>query len=235
MSGTRYVNLRTNALVESFNEGSASFTIATVTDDGYGRRRKVRSAAFHNDYLARDGQPHSSGYVPVNTLPGDHPRAMKTEMSRMELLDHLDKLSNAELAGIIMEHQRAMDEAKTVVERAKAVIKSRNKEPGWEVHGDVTFVLSGSGEAFDGATALRNLSKEDVKKISVLKPDAKKAQTVFKDDPAKLKLCMKGKALTLTVRETTDEDRLKVLNQRDAETAGGDEVFDDILSDLPTF
>lgn len=232
MPGTRYVNLRTNNLVETFNEGPAEFTIATVTDEGYGRRRKVRVDSFHDNYLADNGQPHDSGYVPVGSLPGDHPHAMKTEMSRMELLDHLDNLSNAELADVIMEQQRVAKEAEAVAERAKAVIKGRRKQPGVEVYGNVTLVLSGSGEAFDAKTALRNLSAEDAQKICVLKPDAKKAREVFKDSLDKLKLCMKPKDLSLEVRETTDADRLRVLAER---VTVNDEEFEmvDVLDNPP--
>lgn len=213
MPGTRYVNVRTNNIVETCNEGPASFTIVTVTDDGYGPRRRVRAASFHEDYLASDGQPHTSGYVPVRSLPGDHPLAMKTEIDRMELLDNLDKLTNAELADLIKEQQRILGEAKVLIDRAKAVAKSRRKEPGLELHGDVVMVYS-TNERFDESTAMKNLAKDDLHRICVPKPDATMARAAFRNEPDKLKLCMKSHGLKLEVREATDEDRLKVLADR---------------------
>ncbi|MCP9209700.1 hypothetical protein [Streptomyces cucumeris] len=210
MPGTLYVNLRSNSLVETFDEGSASFVIATVTEEGHGRRRRVRAASFHGNYLARDGRPHTSGYVPVNTLPGDHPYAMKTEMGRMEILEHLDDMSNAELARLIFEQERVAAEAKALVDRAKVVAKSRRKEVGIEVHGNVTFAFT-AGKKFDAKTAARHLSPQQLLEISVPKPDANQAKKVLGENSELYKKCQKDNGYTLTVRETTDDDRLAVL------------------------
>ncbi|MFE0472495.1 hypothetical protein ACFW2V_12865 [Streptomyces sp. NPDC058947] len=223
MPGTRYVNVRTNNLIETRNEGDASFTIVTVTGDGYGPPRRVRAASFHENYLASDGQPYTSGYVPVRSLPGDHPHAMKTEIDRMELLDNLDKLSEAELAELIAKHQKILSETKALIERAKAVAKKRRKEPGLELHGGLAMVYS-TNDRFDEGMALRNLSTADLHRISVSKPDAATARLIFKNEPEKLKACMKSHGLKLEVREATDEDRLKVLNEKAPPV--DDEVFE---------
>lgn len=223
MPGTRYVNVRTNNIVETRNEGPAAFTIVTVTDDGYGPRRRVPSASFHQNYLAENGQPHSSGYVPVRTLPGDHPAAMNTEIDRMEMLERLDAMSTAELSDLIAEQQKVLEEAKTLVERAKAIAKSRRRDPGLELYGDVALVYS-SNERFDEKTALKNLTTDDLKRICIPKPDATTARAAFRNEPDKLKLCMKSHGLKLEVRPATDEDRLKVLAEKSAPS--DEEVFE---------
>lgn len=221
MTGTTlYINVRTNTLVQSFNEGVATFTIATVTADGHGRRRKVRSASFHDNYLARDGQPHTSGYVPVNTLPGDHPNAMKTEIDRMELIDNLDKLSVSELADLILEQQRVAKEAADLVDRAKAVAKSRRTGLGTEIHGDVAMVFT-SGRKFDARSAARNLTAEQLRSICELKPSAAKARKVLGEDSPEFTKCQVDNGFTLTVRPATDDDRLKAID-----TSDDAEVFD---------
>lgn len=213
---TRYVNLRTDNLIEVFNEGPATFTIATVTDGGYGRRRPVPAASFHKNYLASDGQPHAQGYVPVNALPGDHPRAMKTEMTRMELLNHLDQLSSAELADLVLKQQQAKADAETLIDRAKAVLKSRRSDEGLEMHGNVSAVFT-SGKKFNAKLATANLTPEQLQAISVRKPDA----TLAKDflDADTYAKCQADNGFTLTIREATDKDRLAVLaSQRSQDT-----------------
>jgi hypothetical protein len=227
--GTRYVNVRTNNVIETRNEGPASFTIVTVTDDGYGPPRRVRAASFHENYLTSDGRPYTSGYIPVRSLPGDHPHAMKTEIDRMEPLDNLDKLSEADLAELIVEHQKILKETKALIDRAKAVAKKRRKEPGLELHGNLAMVYS-TNDRFDEGLALRNLSTADLHRISVPKPDAETARLMFKNEPEKLKACMKSHGLKLEVREATDEDRLKMLNEK--APASDDEVFE--LEDMPS-
>lgn len=225
MPGTLYVNVRTNALVETFGEGRIEFIVATVKDDGtHGRRRKVRASFFHDGYLASDGQTHSSGYVPVNSLPGDHPRAMKTEMTYMELLDALPGMSPDELARVIAEQQKILSEAKTLVERAKDIAKGRRAETGTgtEVHGGIALVYT-SGTKFDGPTAKRNLTAEEYSKILLPKPDAALARALFKTEPDKLDLCLKDNGLTLTVRQATEEDYERADN--DGTPASADEDF----------
>jgi hypothetical protein len=222
------VNVRTSNLIETRNEGSASFTIVTVTDGGYGPPRRVRAASFHESYLASDGQPHTAGYVPVNSLPGDHPHAMKTEIDRMELLDRLDTLDNAELAELITEQQKVLSDTKALIERAKVIAKSRRKEAGLELHGNVAMVYS-TNQRFDESTAVKNLTPADLHRISTIKPDATLARAIFKDDPKKLQACMKDHGLKLEVREATDADRLAVLAEK-KQPVEVDEVFD--LSDL---
>lgn len=216
----RYVNLRSNALVEILGEGSGSFRIATVTDDGYGRRRTVSADSFHDGFLAGDGQPHSSGYVPVNSLPGDHPHAMKTGVDRMELLDNLDRYSNEELARLIHEQQAELEKTKAVIDRAKAIAKGRRKQPGLELHGDVALVFS-PNDRFSGTKAAKNLTAVELAKISILKPDPTLARKVFANNPERLALCLDKGDLKLEVREATDGDRLKILAERDAKVVGG--------------
>lgn len=227
MLDTRYVNMRSNTLVEVFNEGSGTLRIATVTDDGYGHRRTAPAASFHRHYLAGNGQPHTSGYVPVNTLPGDHPRAMKTEIDRMELLDNLDKLSNAELADLIREQQQIAEEAKALVDRAKTVAKSRRTKVGLELHGETTMLFT-SGKKFDAKTATRALPAETLQRISVSRPDATLAKKILGEESDLYESCLKDNGFTLTVREATDDDRLKALAERDAQVPDvrGDESFE---------
>lgn len=223
MPGTRYVNVRTNNIVEICNEGPASFTIVTVTDDGYGPRRHAPSTSFHQNYLAENGQPHSSGYVPVRTLPGNHPAAMNTEIDRMELLEHLDDLSNAELAALIREQQKVEEEAKALIKRAKAIAKGRRKEVGLELYGDTALVFS-SGKKFDAKTAIKVLDRTRLHQISILKPDATLAKKILGDDTEEYKSCLKDHGFTLTVREATDEDRLAALAETPADV--DDEIFE---------
>lgn len=225
MPGTRYVNVRTNNIVEVKNEGPASFTIVTVTDDGYGPRRRVPSTSFHRNFLAGNGQPHTSGYIPVRTLPGSHPAAMNTEIDRMELLEHLDDLPNTELAALIREQQKVLEEAKALVDRAKTVAKKRRegKGVGLELHGDVAMVFS-SGKKFDPKMAVKSLDRHRLNQISISKPDATLAKKILGEDSEEYQSCLKDNGFTLTVRPATDDDRLKALEER-AETPQ-DEVFD---------
>lgn len=209
----RYVNVRSNTMVEVLNEGSGTLRIVTVTDDGYGRRRNAPANSFHKHYLGDDGKPHTTGYVPVNTLPGTHPCAIKTEVDRMELLERLDGYSNDELAALILEQQKILADAKAVIEKAKAVTRSRRKEAGLEIHGDVAVVYS-TNDRFDPDLAVRNLEPADLHRISVMKPDATLARTVFKGEPKKLAACIKKGNLKVEVRQATADDYLKALEER---------------------
>lgn len=212
MSGGRYLNLRSKKTVKILNEGPVNFTIVTVTDDGYGHRRTAPAASFHDSYLA-DGQPRTTGYVPVNQLPGkDRSRATKTKRDRMELIDHLDKMTNAELAKLILDKQRIMEEAKDLVEKAKQVCKGRRREVGIEVHGGITLAFEPQ-KAFDAARATQNLSAAELHRISILKPDAATARAVFKNDQKRLNLCLVDKGMKLAVREATEKDLRTTLEE----------------------
>lgn len=223
----RYVNLRTNTLVEVFNEGFGTLRIATVSGDGYGRRRTAPATSFHPHYLDGNGQSRTSGYVPVNSLPGDHPRAMKTEIDRMELLENLGTLSNEELAEVIREQQQVIGDANALVDRAKAVVKGRRKEPGVELHGNTAMVFS-PNKKFDAKTAARTLAPQTLAKISVPKPDATRAKEILGEKSDLYRACLKDYGFKLEVREATDDDRLKALDERAAENpeVPADEVFE---------
>jgi hypothetical protein len=229
---SRYVNVRTNTLVEVFAEGSGTLRIATVSVDGYGRRRTAPATSFHPHYLDGNGRPRSSGYVPVNSLPGDHPRAMKTEIDRMELLENLDSLSDDELREVIAEQQRIFNDTKTLIERAKEIAKKRRKVPGLELHGDTAFVYS-PNRKFDAATARRVLDVKTLANVSVSKPDATRAKQVLGEDSDLYKACVKESGLKLEVREATDEDRLRVLDERT--TAAPETMDEDFDPDEPPF
>lgn len=223
MDINRFVNARTNTLVETVNQGDGYVTIVTVRGDGYGRKRRVDADAFHSHYLDSSGRPHRTGYIPVNTLPGDHPHAMNTEVSDMDLIDHLDDLSNDELADLILRQQAIAKDAEALIDKAKAVVKSREKTGGIRVYGDTAVVLTRT-EKFDGPTAQKNLSASDYHLICVPKPDAKAARALFANDPEKLKLCLKDAGWTLAVRKATDKDRAEAEAQAAAQ--GDVEVFD---------
>lgn len=223
MPGTRYVSPRTKKLVEVLNEGPAVFTIATVTDDGYGRRRKARADSFHDSYLNGDGRPHSTGYVPVNVLPGDHPHAMKTEMTRMEMLEAIDGMTNAELAQLILDQQKVAEEAKALVDRAKAVSKSRRKESGTELHGDIVMVFAPS-KKFNAKRAASALPPATLHSISLPKPDATLAKKILGEHSELYKACLEDYGFTLAVREATDADRLVELAM--SNPADSDESFE---------
>ena len=210
-------------MVEVLNEGSGTLRIATVTDAGYGRRRTAPASSFHDHYLGADGKPHTTGYVPVNALPGSHPYAIKTEVDRMELLERLDGYSNDELAALILEQQKILADAKAVIDKAKDISRSRRKEAGLEVHGSVAVVYS-TNDRFDPDLAMRNLEPGDLHRISTMKPDAKLARILFKGEPHKLAACIKKGALKVEVREATAEDHLKLLQERQAPRE--DEDFD---------
>ncbi len=208
MAGTVYLNVRTNALVQSFGEGPVDFTVATLTENGPGRRRTVRAAFFHDDFLARDGRAHMSGYVPVSALPVGHPHSTKKEPTRVDLIDMLDKMSDAELAKVILEQEKVKKEAADIADRAKMIAKSRRGGTlGTEVHGGIALVYT-SGVRFDAALAKRNLSPEDFKRILVRKADATLAKKIFEGEPEKLALCQKDNGPTLSVRPSTAADEI---------------------------
>lgn len=204
---SQYLNVRTNTRVQIIEHGKATCSIATVTEGGLGRSRRVRAAAFHDSYLASDGQPHTSGYVPVASLPGDHPHADRS--ATVIDVDNLDELSDDALAQLILEQERIKKDAADLAERAKMVAKARRgTSTGLEIRGDIALVFSPNSK-FDAPTARRNLSAEDYKKILMPKPDATLARKLFENEPEKLEACLKNNGLTLTVRRATDEDREK--------------------------
>lgn len=220
---TLYLNLRTNTIVTVLDRDERKASIATVTDEGTGRSRSVRAAAFHEKYLASDGQPYTSGYVPLTALPGDHPhaaKAAKTDWSTMHP-DDIDNLNDAELAAFILEQERIKKDAADLADRAKMVAKRRRgNNLGLVLQGDIALVYT-SGTKFDAPTARRNLAPEDYARILLPKPDATMARKLFEHEPDKLNACLKDNGPTLTVRKANDEDRAK------AETAKpqGDEDF----------
>jgi hypothetical protein len=164
--------------------------------------------------------------APVGSLPGNHPQAMKTELTRMEMLERLDGMTQAELAQVIEEQQKVMAEAKAIVDRAKTISKSKRTTAGLEVYDDVAMVFA-EDKKFDAPTAVRALTKEQLRKICVLKPDATMAKKVFGEHSELYKACQKDNGFKLTVREATDADRLTVLamsNPFQAEDA--DEVLE---------
>jgi hypothetical protein len=205
---TQYLNVRTNTRVQIIERGTANCSIATIGDDGLGRSRRVRAAAFHDSYLAHDGQPHTSGYVPVASLPAGHPHADRSATMDLHDID-LESLSDDELAAFILEQERIKKEAAEFADRAKAVAKyRRGGNTGLEIRGDIALVFSPNAK-FDAPTARRNLSREDYQKILMPKPDATLARKMFENEPEKLEACLKDNGLTLTVRKATDEDREK--------------------------
>jgi hypothetical protein len=220
---TQFVNLRTNGLIEAFNEGNGFVTVATVRPDGYGPHRVVKSDSFRTHYLDADGKPHKTGYVPVSKLPGDHPHARKTETGDMDLAEHIDELSDDELAELILRQQEAMATAKDIIDRAKAVVKSRNKELATRVYGNVAMVFI-SGRKFDAVTARRNLSAEEYRSICMPKPDATLAKKILGEESAAYARTQKDNGWTLTVREATDKDRDKA--ESEAVARQDVEVFD---------
>lgn len=206
LTAQRFVNVRSNRQVEVFNEGRGVFVVATVRGDGYGPRRRVPAEAFHTSYLDADGRPRKSGYVPVNTLPGDHPHAPKLEYDVDDILDNLNQLSTEELARFIHEQQEVMNRAKKAVEKAKAVAKRRAKRAGVQLYGDVAMEFK-SNRRLDEATAQRNLAPEDLQKLYRTKLDLALAEIVFKGEPEKLERCKKDHGWSLTVRAATEKDR----------------------------
>lgn len=206
MDGQLFVNIRSGNLIQVIDDGGAVVTISTVIDGELGRKRRITSDAFHDNYFGPDGQPHKTGYAPVNTLPGDHPHAMKTEIDDMDMADHFDKMTDEELAEVIDRQQALKDQATFLVDKAKAVIKSRAVESGTRVFGDNAVILS-SARKFDAATARKNLAPADFQRILLPKPDATLAARVFENEPEKLTLCQKDNGWTLTVRKASDKDR----------------------------
>lgn len=207
-----HLNIRTNTVVTVLKRDPQQVSVATVTEDGTGRSRTVRAAAFHETYLASDGQPHTSGYVPLGSLPQDHPYApvapKQNSRSNMDL-DNLDALSDDELAALILDQERVKKEAAELAERAKAVAKyRRGGSLGLDVRGDIALVFS-SGEKFDAKTAQRNLNPVDFQRILLPKPDATMARKLFENEPEKLAACMKDNGPSLTVRTATEDDLAK--------------------------
>jgi hypothetical protein len=226
VGSTLYLNVRTNTVVAALDRDDRQFSIATVTEDGFGRRRTVRAASFHEDYLASDGQPHTFGYVPLASLPEGHPHAeKKTDRSDMDLIDmdNLDELSDTQLAALILQQEVIKRHATEVAERAKAIAKYRRGDSlGLDIQGDIALVYT-SGSKFDAGTAKRNLSAEDFKRILLPKPDATMARKLFENEPEKLDACLKDNGPSLTVRQATDEDRAKFSASRP--TSRGDEDY----------
>lgn len=225
-STTRFLNIRTQNLVEivgPVNTGTGFAVIATVRADGYGPKRRAKASSFYPRYLDRDGNPRTAGYVPVETLPDDHPHAVRTEIDDMDLIDHLDQLGEIELAELILRQQEIAQKAEALIEKAKNVAKSRRRTTGTVIFGDVAMVFAPGGK-FNADYARTNLDPEDYRKICLPKPDPKLAKRLFANEPKKLALCQKNHGFTLTVREVTDKDREAVQVQ---EIVNGDvEVFD---------
>jgi hypothetical protein len=128
----------------------------------------------------------------------------------MELLDHIDKLTSAELAELILVQQKVLEEAKAVVDRAKTVAKSRRTAEGMELHGDVAMVFTPS-KKFDPKTAAGALKPSELASICVPKPDATMAKKVLGEHSPQYQACLKDHGYSLTVREANDSDRLVAL------------------------
>lgn len=218
-----YFNMQTRTLVAVLDKDTREAAIATIKGDSLGRRRIVRASLFHTDYLASDGQPHGTGYVPVTALPENHPHAVKapnTDWSSMNI-DDLDALSDAELADVILEQERIKKNAADLAEQAKVIAKGRRGgNLGLDIQGDIALVFT-SGEKFDAKLAARALTPVDFQKILLPKPDATLARKIFENEPAKLAACMKDNGPSLTVRKATDDDLAKYA----ASQPTGDEDF----------
>lgn len=206
-----YINVRTNTIVTVLDKGDNMASIATVNGNSTGRSRSVQASAFRKGYLADDGQPHTSGYVPLTALPESHPSAVKapkTDWSTMDI-DDIDELGDEALAEFILEQERVKKLAGDLADRAKVVAKSRRGgKLGLDLRGDIALVFT-SGEKFDAKAAARGLSPVDYQRILLPKPDATMARKIFEHEPAKLAACMKDNGPSLTVRRATDEDRAK--------------------------
>lgn len=224
MDGQLFVNVRSGNLVQVVNDGGAVVTISTVQEDGLGRKRRISSDAFHDNYFGPDGEPRKTGYAPVNTLPGDHPHAMKTEIDDMDMADHFDSMTDEELAEVIERQQQAKERAVYLVDKAKAVIKSRAVESGTRVYGDNAVILS-SARKFDAATARKNLTSVDFQRILLPKPDATLAARVFENEPEKLVKCQKDNGWTLTVRKATDKDHENAALTEAVTRSSGEEFY----------
>lgn len=218
-----YLNVRTNTVVAVLDKGENMASIATVVGDGVGRSRSVRASSFRKEYLASDGHPHTSGYVPLTALPEGHPNAVKapkTDWSTVDI-DDIDQLDNETLAEFILEQERIKKAAADLADRAKVIAKARRGDKlGLDLRGDIALVFT-SGKKFDAKLAARSLTPVDYQRILLPKPDATMARKIFENEPDKLEACMKDNGATLTVRRATDEDRAKF----QADAPQGDEDY----------
>lgn len=207
-----YLNVRTKTVVAVLDQDTEKATVATFVNNSVsGKARSVPLSSMHKSTLRSNGQPYTSGYVPVvqaiSVADSPTPRSAMHSID----IDSLDGLSDEELTALAAEQAKVKSKAEAIVEKAKTILKSR-RAPGTTlvVQGRYALVYK-SGEKFDAKTALRNLSKEDYVRILRPKPDATHARKVFEKEPDKLALCLKDDGPSLTIREATEDDYAKVI------------------------
>lgn len=223
-----YLNVRTKTVVAVLNQDTEKATIVTYVNGGAtGKPRTVPLSSMHQSTLRSNGEAYASGYVPVTqAAPANDKPSIRSAMDFIDL-DMLDAMSSDELTALAAEQAKIMDSAKSIVERAKVILKSR-RPAGTDllIQGDYALVYK-PGKKFDAKTALRNLSKEDFARILLPKPDAIHARKVFEFEPDKLELCLKDDGPSLTIRKATDEDQAKLAAS--AVPLDGDEEYSFVI------
>jgi hypothetical protein len=114
-----------------------------------------------------------------------------------------------------------------LLEKAKEELGHRSKRPGTRVVGDVSVVLSRPNR-FSGQLAEKVLNKTQLRRISVVKPDATLAKEVFgEDSPLYKSLCEVAENWTVKIGKASTKQKVLDADGKLADPfVAGDEIVE---------
>lgn len=220
---TRYIHLTTGEVIETRTEAeNGQVTVVTIAATGrHINLRTIRSNALKATYLNRRGTPYQRGYVPLASLPFDHPFTapdlpIAAEPRPVLETPDLEELSDEALSAFAFARKAERDLADSLLEEAKNVIKSRTQDAGTRIFGDVAVVTT-TNQRFNADLAKKLLDEVTYRSICVPKPDAAQAKRVL-GESRYMQVC-KDHGFKLEVRGVTDADHEALAAAQDAEHA----------------
>lgn len=214
-TGDRYVRMTDGSVIEIIETDQNTARVATVTVSGALTRYRSLHVVPHLKSGARNlkGDVHKTGYVNVHDLPEDHPFAPRPERRASAVSFHeeepdFEQMNEAALVQWVHDREKMAASLADQAERAKSELKRRATGPGTRIIGD-TAVITAPNERFEPKLAEKVLSHRDLEAISVRKLDGSKARDRFGKDSPVYRSMVRSFGWKMTLRQATDEDRIK--------------------------
>ena len=214
----RFIHTRTGEVVELTGTDAEMSKIVTITATGRRvRPRTVKTSSLKTGYSTKTGTPWKSAYVAVSCLPEGHamapldeaPSAAQDVPSTPEFvfdMPDFSKMSEAELSAYGNARKTEAARADDLHEKAKDELKSRTRNPGMRIFGDIAVVAK-RNRRFSGKKAKSLLSTVQYAAICVTKPDSAKARTLLNEDSPLYKSLLDDHGWTMEIRTATESDR----------------------------
>lgn len=223
-----FINTRTGEVVEVIDTEGDRSKVATITATGARiRDRYMKTSSLKRTLSSKRGVEWKAAYVALDALPEGHPLRPAQEVPKQveeapknvetdTRTPNLKQMSNEELSDYANSKRAEKMMAEFFMEEAKAELKSRYREPGRYLNGNV-YVEVSSNQRFDAATAKSVLTDQEYASILKPKPDAARAREILTED--RYKAVCKDHGNKMEIRSATDKDRMQMREREEIQSA----------------